>query len=79
MGAVVHQLLWQRRGQQKDLAQSMRLDPTAVSRLLRGERHWRLDDLASAASYLGLSAPALLADSEAWCARQDSNLQPLDP
>ena len=58
-------LAWIRRGleqpdrTQRGLARALDLDPSAVSRLLRGQRRLRAEEMRRVASYLGMGPPDL--------------------
>lgn len=60
LGGRFHQEMWDRRLSQREVAAQLGLTQTGLSKKLRGQRQWSIDELLSLASILGLSVPELL-------------------
>lgn len=84
IGERVHTLMWRRRIEQRTVSAALGMTQPALSRKLRGQRLWSVEELVEVAAYLGVPVtdllPAEVASSgDIRRARQDSNLQPSDP
>ena len=55
IGALVHQLMWQNRMTQRDMADRLGIQQSAMSRKLRGGRPWLAAEVATVAGALGVS------------------------
>jgi transcriptional regulator with XRE-family HTH domain len=60
VGERVHQLMWRRQIPQRELAEQLRLDQSTLSKKLRGRRTWMLDELLTAARFLGVEYTDLM-------------------
>ena len=69
VGARVHELLWQKRLQQRVVYEAMGLSRSSLAKKMRGTTGWSLDDLVVVKDVLGVGWDELLP-------RVDSNHQP---
>lgn len=76
VGANVHMLMWARKITQVALAGKMGIDQSGLSKRLRGERSWSLDEVDAAARILGVTVVELL--ERKWYTPRDSNPEPTD-
>jgi transcriptional regulator with XRE-family HTH domain len=76
VGERVHMLMWKAKITQTAMARQMGVDQSALSKRIRGERGWSLDDVEAAASILGVSVANLL--DRNWYTPRDSNPEPAD-
>lgn len=60
VGERVHQVMWRNRVSQVQLADKLGMVQSTLSRKLRGQRPWTLDELLSAAAYLEVPVTDLL-------------------
>ena len=73
IGQRVHQILWTRRIRQSDVCLALGVSRPTMSKRLRGERPWTVDELLALAAYLRVPITDLLPE---WCAARDSNPVP---
>ena len=64
VGRKVHMMMWDRRISQTALGKMVGIDQSSLSKRLRGERNWTLDDLRGVASALGTTMSYLLGEDE---------------
>lgn len=63
-GRRIHQLLWDRRLKQTQLAELLGMQQSGVGKKLRGERAWSLDELHTIASAFGTTVAYLIGESD---------------
>ena len=86
VGALVHQLMWEKKITQTALGRAIGADQSTVGRKLRGERKWTLDEMRTVATELGTSVGYLLGETSdptppddiAGWAPSGSNRRPTD-
>ena len=64
VGRRVHMMMWERRITQTALGREVGIDQSSLSKRLRGERNWTLDDLRAVATALGTSMGYLLGEND---------------
>ncbi len=63
VGRKVHMMMWDRRISQTALGRQVGIDQSSLSKRLRGERNWTLDDLRAVATVLGTSIAYLVGET----------------
>jgi hypothetical protein len=76
VGTHVHILMWTRKITQSALGRQLGIDQSALSKKLRGERGWSLDEVERAARVLGV--PMLSLFDRNWYTPRDLNPEPTD-
>jgi transcriptional regulator with XRE-family HTH domain len=64
IGQRVHHVLWRRKIQQRELATTLGITQSTLSRRLRGESAWFAGDLVALADALGVSVGWLFGEEE---------------
>lgn len=64
VGRRVHMMMWDRRISQTALGKLVGIDQSSLSKRLRGERNWTLDDLRAVATALGTTMGYLLGEND---------------
>lgn len=62
VGERVHQAMWRQRLQQSEVAPAMGITQSTLSRKIRGQRAWSVEDLYSIAAVLKVDPATLLPD-----------------
>ncbi len=78
MGERIHNLLWRAKITQTAFAKSLGLSQTAMSRKLRGERAFTLDEILSISSQMGVTLDYLFGKSDDMGPGSSLNLPPSD-
>ena len=89
-GRRVHMLMWDAKVSQRQLAPRLGMTQAALSKKVRGERGWSIDELLTVAAALKTTVAYLVGETEnrhpdgpddgsaAWCAPRDLNPEPTD-
>lgn len=66
VGKKIHDLLWERRIPQRQLADHIDIDQSTLSRKLRGDRPWTLDEVFSCAGFFDVPLSDLIPERDSF-------------